>query len=183
MIILGHDPGFANYANVTIEWSTRVRRVLRHETVITKPKQPDCERWAIVNAAIHEAFEHLGFYDPANCRVACEAMAGVRAGKNREKKSNHHDDTLLEVQGAIRQEASNYVVAFYLIEPQSSTAALGAKIGTRPKESDDARKRRQKDATAAAVRLFLAGAENLTEHEYDACAHAIGVALGKGRRA
>jgi hypothetical protein len=181
MIILGHDPGFANYANIIIEWTPRTREVRWHETIKTKPKQPDAERWSMVCSSIRRATAYLANWKDR--LVACESMSGVRAGKNRAGHANQRDDSLLEVQGAIRQESMSVGIPFYLIEPKSSIAAIGSRIYPRPGESDADRQKRQKAQNARQVRLLLAGAEDLTEHEYDACAHAIGVALGKGRRA
>lgn len=174
--ILGIDPGYRNLGIVDVEWSTRVRRVLTARTVVTSPKTPDSYRWALVLDALQEALE-----DP-DCPnvVACEEMTGVRHGHNARGTTSGNADELIEVQGAIRSLARVYEKKLVLVRSLSSYAAMGVKLSAIPNEDSYHRKARLKAATMAAAKLWFSGADDLTEHEADACIHAGAVRIGKG---
>jgi hypothetical protein len=84
------------------------------------------------------------------------------------------------ITGAIAEFAHRSVVDLRLVRTQSVNAALGIKPPRRGTMPDYQRSKAQKAATRAVVTRLLSGAEDLDEHQIDACGIAIAAALGKG---
>jgi hypothetical protein len=174
---LGIDPGWRNLATVIIDWAPRgSRNVLYHRTIKTTNKMSDRVAWALLHEGLREIFESEASPDT----VACEEMCGVRHGHNGRGTSSGSTDELLEVQGAIRSLAYNHGKRLVLVRSLSSYGAMGTLLSGKPGESRAQKSKRQKAANMAAARLWFGGAEELDEHESDACLHAGAVMLGKG---
>lgn len=174
--ILGIDPGWRNIGIVWIAWSNRVRRVEHRYTITTSSKMTDKEAWDSIIGQLQAVFAAEGCPDV----IACEDMRGVRYGHDERKSSNSSTDEIRDVQAVIRTLAHLYGKRLFFVRSLSGYAALGAKISRLPGETDRKRKERQKAANAAAAMRVFSGAENLTEHEWDACINAGAVMLGKG---
>jgi hypothetical protein len=177
MIINAIDPGLRNLATVSVLWTPKVRRVTYAKTIHTLPEMSDALSWATVNGFVAD-FVHrsVGICD----WFAAEELAGVRHGKDDRGSSNANSDPLLQIQGGIRMACAIYCVELRLVRSQSVNSTLGIKPPRRGTMSDYARSKVQKSSTQAAVMRLLAGAENLDEHQYDACGIAIATALGNG---
>lgn len=177
MIINAIDPGFRNLATVSVLWTPMIRRVQYAETIHTLPEMSDALSWATITGAIATfANKSVGICD----FLAAEELSGVRHGKDDRSQASSNSDPLLQIQGAIRMACTVYVVELRLVRSQSVNSVLGIKPPRRGAVSDYQRSKAQKAETQAAVMRLLAGAENLDEHQYDACGIAIAAALGKG---
>lgn len=174
--ILAIDPGFANMAIVSLEWQPKVRRCWTSRLIKTKADMPDTDRWTAVLGGIFGAIDENTDVD----FVACEEMTGVRRGKDSRGQSGAHSDPLLQVIGAIRMACYSHGLTLRMVRSTSVYAALGCRVPTRPGETEEQKKKRQKLATQTTVRRLISGAESLSIDETDACAIAIACALGKG---
>lgn len=174
--ILGIDPGWRNIGIIAATWFGRIRRVTYHDTIGTNPKMTDQESWVRIISGLQAIIA-----DP-DCPevIACEDMRGVRYGHDERGTSNSSTDDIRDVQAVIRPLAHLYGKRLFFVRSLSGYAAMGAKLNKLRGETQHMRKTRQKAANAAAAMRVFAGAENLTEHEWDACIHAGAVMLGKG---
>jgi hypothetical protein len=174
--ILGIDPGWRNIGIVSAIWSGRIRRVTYRKTIETTQKMTDREAWDAIISGLQSIIADPGCPDV----IACEDMRGVRYGHDERGTSNSSTDEIRDVQAVIRTLAHLYGKRLFFVRSLSGYAAMGAKISKLRGETQHIRKARQKAASAAAAMRVFSGAENLTEHEWDACVHAGAVMLGKG---
>jgi len=174
-MILGIDPGFAHCGVALVEWHPRARRLAQWDCIDTKPDTAGELRFSVV-------IERLDAWMTGVDLVVIEDMRGVRHGKNRERAAGAHDDAVSGIMWAAMALAARRGIPVRLVQPQSSTAAAGARKLTRlPQESDDRFKARRKKETERAVRVLLKCQVEMPVDCFDAAAHAIAGKLGKGR--
>jgi hypothetical protein len=173
---LAIDPGWRFIGVVQAIWTPRIRRVLFNRTITTTKEMTDSQAWDEIISGLQTIFANPACPDV----VICEDMRGVRYGNDDRGTSSASTDEIRDVVAVIRTLAHVYGKRFFLVRSSSGYAAMGSKITRAPNESHGGRKKRQKAANQAAAMRMFSGAENLTEHEYDACVHLGAVMLGKG---
>jgi Holliday junction resolvasome RuvABC endonuclease subunit len=174
-MILGIDPGFRHCGVALVEWHPRKRAVTGFACIDTDDSSPG----EVCFAAI---VERLDAWMVGVNLVAIEDMRGVRHGKNRERATSSNDDPVAGVMWGAMTLAARRGIPVRLVQPQSSTAAVGArKLVRLPGESEYKFKARRKAETERAVRVLLKCPLEMPVDCFDAAAHAVAVKLGKGR--
>jgi Holliday junction resolvasome RuvABC endonuclease subunit len=174
-MILGIDPGFAHCGIALVEWHPRARRLAQWDCIDTKPDTAGELRFATI-------IERLDAWMTGVDLVVIEDMRGVRHGKNREHAAGAHDDPVLGIMWAAMALAARRGIPVRLVQPQSSTAAVGVrKLVRTPGETEHKFKARRKAETERAVRVLLERPIDMPVDCFDAAAHAIAGKIGKGR--
>jgi crossover junction endodeoxyribonuclease RuvC len=161
IIVVGIDPGMAFLGLAVLEVGPQRSRVLRAETVASKPKDgTDEER---LDAIADRILDAVDTFEPH--AIAYENQAGVTAGKERGgagARSTSSSRRVHEVTGIARCAARLFALPCYVLAPSSVKLAVLGRGG------GNASKARVKDA----VRILF-GVPRCSEHAADAVATAI----------
>jgi Holliday junction resolvasome RuvABC endonuclease subunit len=176
-MILGIDPGFRHCGISIVEWGSLARTVRGFECIDTDESSPGDVCFAAIVGRIDWWLDGW----PIDT-MAIEDMRGVRHGKNRERATSSNDDPVTGIMWAAMALAVMRGIPVRLVQPQSSTAAVGArKLVRLPLESEYKFKARRKAETERAVRVLLKCQIEMPVDCFDAAAHAVAAKLGKGR--
>lgn len=169
IIVVGIDPGMAFLGLAVLEVTPQRSRVLRLETVASKPKDgTDEER---LDAIADRILDAVDTYEPH--AIAYENQSGVTAGTTRDGgRSTASSRRVHEVTGIARCAARLFELPCYVLAPSSVKLAVLGRGGGR------ASKARVKDAVRT-----LFGVPRCSEHAADAVAVAVAAARQHHMRA
>jgi crossover junction endodeoxyribonuclease RuvC len=163
VIVLGIDPGMAFLGLAVLEVTAQRSRILRHETLSSKPKDgSDEER---LDAIADRILDAVDTYEPH--AIAYENQAGVTAGKERAgsgARSTSSSRRVHEVTGIARCAARLFELPCYVLAPSSVKLAVLGRGG------GNASKARVKEAVRTLYGL------RCSEHAADAVATAVAAA-------